>query len=122
MAKSNPWKAKSWSNQYGIGAHRIDKWKLPKIWKAIEDKKSVTISSPQSSRYTDDGRIYDIDSTAIDDVKYDSESEIASVKFVHGDKWYDYRVTPEEFKEFLNASSRGSHAATIWNHNSHFHV
>lgn len=117
---ANPWKVSSWINQYKAATYRRSDY--ANLLKAVRANKKAESKLPQSRRITEDGRLYDVDSTAIENIEYDPNSQTATVKFHNGDKLYDYRVSPEEFKEFLDAGSKGSHVACLWNHNPHFHA
>jgi hypothetical protein len=58
-------------------------------------------------------RMQEIDSSAIAAVGYDAEQQILRLKYRGGDT-YDYLdVPPEEFREFMNAPSRGIYANKI---------
>lgn len=117
---------------------------VEKIMKRVESGKDAYINKPNSERtFTrgDDGTyasgemligneqqeypgsaVESVPSTAIADVGYDPKNEVASIKFVDGETTYDYKVTPKEFNEFLNAPSKGRHVAKLWNHNPAFSV
>lgn len=109
------------------------------ISKKVSKGKSVKVVNPTSQRtitkgkdYTtgdvkvgeetskDTDRVVTRSSSAIDNVEYNPNTNTASVTFRGGGKAYDYEVTPEEFNDFLNASSKGRHIASLWNHNPHF--
>ena len=94
------------------------------IEKAMEKGKSINISNPTSYRtYQNVGRNTlnkdDIDigltsgkgaelaSTAIKSIEFDPTSEHAKITFTSSDKQYDYPMTPEEFRSFLTADSKG---------------
>ena len=94
------------------------------IEKAMEKGKSINISNPTSYRtYQNVGRNTlnkdDIDigltsgkgaelaSTAIKSIEFDPTSENAKITFTSSDKQYDYPMTPEEFRSFLTADSKG---------------
>lgn len=55
-----------------------------------------------------------INSTAIDDVEYDPTTNTASVKWINGDKYYDFDVSPNEMRDFAAAPSKGKHVNDIW--------
>lgn len=117
---------------------------VDKVMKRVDKNKDVFINRPYSDRtFTrnaegsfiggdmlvgnekasyPDSEVVNLPSTAIADVAYSPENEIATIKFVGGDKAYDYKVTPEEFNDFMNASSKGRHVAKLWNHNPHFAI
>lgn len=109
------------------------------ISKKVSKGKSVKVVNPTSQRTITKGKDYttgDVkvgeetskntdrvvtrSSSAIDNVEYNPNTNTASVTFRGGNQKYDYEVTPEEFNNFLAASSKGRHIATIWNHNPHF--
>ena len=94
------------------------------IEKAMEKGKSINISNPTSFRtYQNVGRNTlnkdDIDvglssgkgaelaSTAIKSIEFDPASENAKITFTSSDKQYDYPMTPEEFRSFMTADSKG---------------
>ena len=94
------------------------------IEKAMDKGKSINISNPTSFRtYQNVGRNTlnkdDIDigltsgkgaelaSTAIKSIEFDPASENAKITFTSSDKKYDYPMTPEEFRSFLTADSKG---------------
>lgn len=117
---------------------------VDKVMKRVDDGKNATINRPYSDRtFTrnpegsfvggemlignekeshPDSEVVSLPSTAIADVGYDPKNEVASIKFVDGDKTYDYSVSPQEFSEFLNAPSKGRHVAKLWNHNPEFSI
>jgi len=51
----------------------------------------------------------EVASQAIAEVKYEPQTNICKVRFVNGDKWYDYQMTPDEFEEFMAADSKGQY-------------
>ena len=95
-----------------------------KIEKAIEKGKSINISNPTSFRTYQNvgngtlnendidvgltsGKGAELASTAIKNIEFDPASENAKITFTSSDKQYDYPMTPEEFKSFINADSKG---------------
>ena len=95
-----------------------------KIEKAMDNGKSINISNPTSFRtYQNVGRNTlnkdDIDvgltsgkgaelaSTAIKNIEFDPTTENAKITFTSSDKQYDYPMTPEEFRSFITADSKG---------------
>ena len=95
-----------------------------KIEKAMEKGKSINISNPTSYRTyqnvgrntlnKDDvevgltsGKGAELASTAIKNIEFDPASENAKITFTSSDKQYDYPMTPEEFKSFMNSDSKG---------------
>lgn len=48
-----------------------------------------------------------VPSTAVESVTYEPRKENLKVNFVNGKHAYDYPATKEEFKNFLNADSKG---------------
>lgn len=50
-----------------------------------------------------------IPSTAISKVRYDPEQQICWVKYRSGKEWYSFSMTPEEFKAYMAAPSKGRH-------------
>lgn len=106
-----------------------------KINKRIDENKSINISNPTSQRtfhkengsFIDqqidigntmdgsfDAELGEVVSSAIQNVDYDPNSQIASITFKGGDKPYDYKVSPDEMKEFLDADSKGKWVNDIW--------
>ena len=106
-----------------------------KINKRIDENKSVNISNPTSQRtfHKENGSLLDqqidigntmdgsfdaelgeVVSSAIQNVDYDPNSQTASITFKGGDKSYDYKVSPNEMKEFLDADSKGKWVNDIW--------
>lgn len=51
----------------------------------------------------------EVASSAVAEVKYDPQTNICKVRFVGGDGWYDYQMTPDEFEEFMAADSKGQY-------------
>ncbi|MBO5809683.1 MAG: KTSC domain-containing protein [Bacteroidales bacterium] len=117
---------------------------VDKVMKRVDKNKDVFINRPYSDRtFTrnakgsfiggdmlignekeshPDSEVVSLPSTAIADVAYNPEDEVATIKFVGGEGTYDYKVTPKEFNDFMNAPSKGRHVAKLWNHNEHFHI
>ena len=117
---------------------------VEKIMKRVDSGKDATINKPNSQMtFTrgDDGhfasgqmligdeqknfegsKVESVPSTAIQNVAYDPANEVASIKFVDGEKTYDYSVTPEEFNDFLNAPSKGRWVSKVWNRNPRFSI
>lgn len=52
-------------------------------------------------------RVGEISSTAIKNIEFDPVSENAKITFTSSDKQYDYPMTTDEFRSFLNADSKG---------------
>ena len=94
------------------------------IEKAMDNGKSINISNPTSFRTyqnvgrntlnKDDieigltsGKGAELASTAIKSIEFDPASENAKITFTSSDKQYDYPMTPEEFRSFLTADSKG---------------
>lgn len=95
-----------------------------KIEKAMESGKSINIANPTSYRTyqnvgrgtmnKDDvevglssGKGAELASTAIKNIEFDPASENAKITFTSSDKQYDYPMTTEEFKSFMNSDSKG---------------
>ena len=118
--------------------------KLDKIKKNVEKNKTVLVYNPLSQRTffknpetdsyidgkievgdektSDKEKVVSVVSTAIQSIKYDPKKQRAYVIFKNGNGTeYTYRVSPEEFDDFLNAASKGRHVAKVWS-NSHFHI
>lgn len=119
--------------------------KLDKIKKNVEKKNTVLVYNPLSQRTffknpetdsyidgkieigdektSDKEKVVSVISTAIQSIKYDPKKQRAYVIFKNGNGTeYTYKVSPEEFDDFLNAASKGRHIAKSWNRNSHFHI
>ena len=118
--------------------------KLDKIKKNVEKNKTVLVYNPLSQRTffknpetdsyidgkievgdektSDKEKVVSVISTAIQSIKYDPKKQRAYVVFKNGNGTeYTYKVSPEEFDDFLNAASKGRHVAKVWR-NSHFHI
>ena len=118
--------------------------KLDKIKKNVEKKNTVLVYNPLSQRTffknpetdsyidgkievgdektSDKEKVVSVVSTAIQSIKYDPKKQRAYVVFKNGNGTeYTYKVSPEEFDDFLNAASKGRHVAKVWK-NSHFHI
>ena len=118
--------------------------KLDKIKKNVEKNKTVLVYNPLSQRTffknpetdsyidgkievgdektSDKEKVVSVVSTAIQSIKYDPKKQRAYVIFKNGNGTeYTYKVSPEEFDDFLNAASKGRHVAKVWS-NSHFHI
>ena len=119
--------------------------KLDKIKKNVEKNNTVLVYNPLSQRTffknpetdsyidgkieigdektSDKEKVVSVISTAIQSIKYDPKKQRAYVVFKNGNGTeYTYKVSPEEFDDFLNAASKGRHVAKEWNHNKHFHI
>ncbi len=119
--------------------------KLDKIKKNVEKKNTVLVYNPLSQRTffknpetdsyidgkievgdektSDKEKVVSVVSTAIQSIKYDPKKQRAYVIFKNGNGTeYTYKVSPEEFDDFLNAVSKGRHVAREWNHNKHFSI
>ena len=108
-----------------------------KISKDLRKDKDLTINKLISKRFVttdDDGKKgsglsldeysgdteVEIPSTAIADVKYDPKSRVCHVKYVGGNKWYRFvNMTPQQFKSFMNASSKGRYVQRIMRIKNH---
>ena len=118
--------------------------KLDKIKKNVEKNKTVLVYNPLSQRTffknpetdsyidgkievgdektSDKEKVVSVISTAIQSIKYDPKKQRAYVVFKNGNGTeYTYKVSPEEFDDFLNAASKGRHVAKVWK-SSHFHI
>lgn len=119
--------------------------KLDKIKKNVEKNNTVLVYNPLSQRTffknpetdsyidgkievgdektSDKEKVVSVQSTAIQSIKYDPKKQRAYVVFKNGNGTeYTYKVSPEEFDDFLNAASKGRHVAKEWNHNHHFSI
>ena len=61
-----------------------------------------------------DSELGEVTSSAIKSVDYDPETQTASVLFQGGNQKYDYRVSPDEMREFLDADSKGQWLNEVW--------
>jgi len=118
--------------------------KLDKIKENVEKNKTVLVYNPLSQRTffknpetdsyidgkievgdektSDKEKVVSVISTAIQSIKYDPKKQRAYVVFKNGNGTeYTYKVSPEEFDDFLNAASKGRWVAKVWK-NSHFHI
>ena len=118
--------------------------KLDKIKKNVEKNKTVLVYNPLSQRTffknpetdsyidgkievgdektSDKEKVVSVVSTAIQSIKYDPKKQRAYVIFKNGNGTeYTYKVSPEEFDDFLNAASKGRYVAKVWK-NSRFHI
>jgi hypothetical protein len=124
-----------WPKFTNKGYTTISSWKdikdlTKKVEKALDKSpKEIMLKAPTSMRYftkgsdgsylTGDVHMIDtglqqatdvqVASSAVAEVKYNPESNICSLRFVNGDKWYDYQMTPDEFEEFMAADSKGQY-------------
>lgn len=119
--------------------------KLDKIKKNVEKNKTVLVYNPLSQRTffknpetdsyidgkievgdektSDKEKVVSVVSTAIQSIKYDPKKQRAYVVFKNGNGTeYTYKVSPEEFDDFLNAASKGRWVAKEWNRNKHFSI
>ena len=71
---------------------------------------------------TDYARVAGRPSSAIQSLKYNPNTEIATVKFTNGHHTYDYNVPPSEIENFVNADSKGRYVNYNWNHNPQYSV
>lgn len=127
-------------------AHKRDKEKelasynRKKINRGLRKDKDLTINRVISKRFVptdDEGRYPDADlknfmdeykgdteieipSTAIADVKYDPRSRVCYVRYTSGNKWYRFvNMSPEQFRSFMNASSKGRYVQRIMRKRNH---
>lgn len=94
------------------------------IQKRMDSGKSFDISNPTSYRTYQNvgegsldpndietgltsGTAGAISSTAIKNIQFDPSTENAKVTFTSSDKQYDYPMTVDEFKSFMNSDSKG---------------
>ena len=94
------------------------------IQKRIDSGKSFDISNPTSYRTYQNvgkgsldpndietgltsGTAGAISSTAIKNIQFDPSTENAKVTFTSSNKQYDYPMTVDEFKSFMNSDSKG---------------
>lgn len=84
-----------------------------------EGKYSVTDLKNYLDEYKGDTEV-EIPSTAIADVRYDPKTKVCHVKYVGGNKWYRFvNMTPQQFKSFMNSSSKGRYVQRIMRHKNH---
>lgn len=93
--------------------NRIDKGKKVDIQKPTSYRTDEGEISSEEADWNDEG-VNGIASTAIDDVKYSPKTNTASVKWINGDKYYDFDVTPSEMADFTDAFSKGQHVNNVW--------
>ena len=124
-----------WPSFKTKGYTTISSWKdvkdlTKKVEKALsKSNDEIALKAPTSMRYftkgsngsylTGDVQIIntglqqatevEVASQAIAEVKYDPKTNICKVRFVNGDKWYDYQMTPDEFEDFMAADSKGQY-------------
>lgn len=65
------------------------------------------------TRGSDEDKLAGIQSTAIDNIDYDPKKQVASVTFKSGGS-YDYKVSPNEMKQMIDAPSKGKHINQVW--------
>lgn len=65
-----------------------------------------------------ESRTYGVASSAIQSIDYDPERQVASVQYTSGPKKYDFKVSPEELQEFVNAPSKGRQVQNVWRKNN----
>lgn len=118
-------------------AKRTASYDTKKIDKKLDKEKPLLVSYLNSKRYygkgsdghytDDDATVASLDeydgdtmaeipSTAVKNVKYDPKTKTCSVLFVGGDKWYDYQMSPQQFKSFMAASSKGRYVNNVMKH------
>ena len=117
---------KSWKNIFDMAS---------KVSKAIDKGKKFQLSHPTSIRSFSrgDDNTYrsgdvsvgkslptevEVASTAVAEAQYDPQRNVASIRFVGGDGWYDYDVSPDEFQEFIESPSKGQWINYIWKYNN----
>ena len=106
----------------------LDEKQLTKVLERTDKGKSISVSKPTSYRTQNDngeqdvgltsGEAMPVESSAIQDVSYDPERNVASITFVGGNKSYNFDVIPDEMKEFLTAPSKGQWVNNIWKYNN----
>lgn len=117
--------------------NKTNSYDTKKIDKNLNKEKEVDVGHLTSKRYygkgsdghytDDDATVASLDeydgdtmaeipSTAVKNVKYDPKTKICSVLFVGGDKWYDYQMSPQQFKSFMAASSKGRYVNNVMKH------
>jgi len=60
----------------------------------------------------------EVASSAVAEVKYNPQRNVCSLRFVGGDGWYDYQMTPDEFEEFMAADSKGQYVNYVMKYNN----
>lgn len=136
---SNPWNLlskayRNWTREKFIGQSRQDKEAQKAFREAIGKNKVVEVKNVQSSRYRYDNSntLYDpndvakmdngdisskvqevqANSTAVDEIKYDPQTKILTVKYQNGNTYYDFPNVPQEVvTEFMEAPSKGRYLA-----------
>ena len=124
-----------WPKKWGNAGNTISAWKnmkdlSQKVQEKLDKGKEFSLKNPTSlrsfSRGDDDTYItgasaigkglpteVEVSSSAIKEVKYNPDTQITSVMFVGGDKFYEFQQTPDEFKEFMAADSKGRYVNYI---------
>ena len=77
------------------------------VKRAYSEGGATIIGNRESMYSNDEPKVVDVASSAVDEVKYDPNKNICSVRFVGGDKFYDFQMTPDEFQEFMDSDSKG---------------
>lgn len=124
-----------WPRFNNSGYTTVSKWKdirdmTRKAEKVLEKNKSVEINAPTSIRSFsrgDDGTYrsgqvqiglglpteVEVASSAVAEIRYSPERNICSIRFVNGDKWYDYSMNQEQFQDFLSSQSKGRYVNNV---------
>jgi len=133
-------KSETESRKATLSKKPLASYNRKKINRGLRKDKDLTINRVISKRFvpTDDEGRYpnadlknfmdeykgdteiEIPSTAIADVKYDPRSRVCYVRYTSGNKWYRFvNMSPEQFKSFMNASSKGRYVQRIMRKRNH---
>lgn len=106
----------------------LDEKQLGKVITQTNQGKATLVQKPTSYRTNKDdgtqdigltsGEAIPVESSAVQSIEYDPENEVATVVFNGGTKGYQYKATPEEYKEFLTAPSKGQKINYDWKFNN----
>lgn len=77
------------------------------VKRAYSEGGNTIIGNRESMYSNDEPKVVDVVSSAVDEVKYDPNKNVCSVRFVGGGKFYDFQMTPDEFQEFMDSDSKG---------------
>lgn len=78
---------------------------------------SAEISDTQylspSHSVDEDTRVVQVPSSAVDSVRYDPKSHHMWLRYTSSPKEYVFRVNPQEFRQFMNAGSKGRYTQQV---------
>lgn len=61
----------------------------------------------------EDTRVVQVPSSAVDSVRYDPKSHRMWLRYTSGPKEYVFKVNPSEFRQFMNAGSKGRYTQNV---------